>query len=173
MRRRLVILSLAAIAAVPALAQFQIMQVPQPAPVPVTQTAPATPQIQMVTPSETPRFDPALTPETARAEITRLQKRIRDLRGQMAVTLADLQVLRTQLDEMTRAGGSLVRAVCASPELSRNTAGAEENCYASGYTCGSVEGTCFRQCTTTAQCAPGFVCDTSASRCVVPSSGDK
>ena len=173
MRRRLVILTLVALAAVPALAQIQILQVPEPAPAPVVQPAPSAPQIQMVTPSETPTFDPASTPETARAAIKKLQDRIRELRAQMAVTLGDLQALRTQLDETTRLGGSLVRAVCASPALSRNTAGAEENCYATGYTCGAVEGTCFRQCTSTSQCAPGFACDIAAARCVVPSSGDE
>jgi len=137
MRRRWIVLILAAIAAVPALAQIQIMQMPQSPPEPVVAPAPAAPQIQMVAPSETPTFDPASTPETARAE-------------------------------MTRAGGSLVRAMCVSPTLSRNTAGAEENCAASGYTCASVEGTCHRQCTSTDQCAAGFVCDIGERRCVVP-----
>jgi len=168
MRQRWIVLILAAIAAVPALAQIQIMQMPQSPPEPVVAPAPAAPQIQMVAPSEMPTFDPASTPETARAEMTRLQNRIRDLRGQLAVTLGDLQALRTQLDEMTRAGGSLVRAMCVSPTLSRNTAGAEENCAASGYTCASVEGTCHRQCTSTDQCAAGFVCDIGERRCVVP-----
>ena len=173
MRRRLVILTLAALAAVPALAQFQVVLPPPPAPEPVVQQAPAAPQIQMAIPSETPTFDPASTPDTARAAIKRLQDRIRELRGQMAVTLGDLQVLRTQLDETTRAGGSLVRAVCSSPALSRNTAGAEENCYASGYTCGAVEGTCFRQCTSSSQCAPGFSCDIGAAHCILPPTGEE
>ena len=166
MRRIHLILTLAALAAVPALAQMQVF-IPKPAP---AQTAP--PQIQM-SPQQAPTFDPALTPETARAAIAKLQARNKELRGQMAVTLGDLQAVRTQLDEMTRAGGMLVHAQCASPELSRRTdGGGEENCSASGYACSAVEGTCFRQCSTTTQCAGGFVCDTSASRCVVPTSGD-
>ena len=174
MRRRYVLLTLAALAAVPALAQIQMIRVQPPAETPATVAAPAQamPELQVAPPAEALTFDPALTPETARAAISRLQARIRELRGQMGVTLGELQGLRSQLDEMTRAGGSLVRASCASPALSRNSAGAEENCHATGYVCGAVEGLCFRQCTSTSQCAPGFACDIGAARCVLPSSGD-
>jgi len=91
----------------------------------------------------------------------------------MGVTLGDLQALRAQLDEMTRAGGSLVRAQCVSDTLSRRTdGGGEENCAASGYMCSAVEGTCHRQCTSSSQCSAGFVCDIGAAHCVVPSTGD-
>ena len=117
--------------------------------------------------------EPWMTPETAKAAIEKLQARNRELKGQMSLTLADLQAVRTQLDEITRAGGSLVRAQCASPALSRRTdGGGEENCHASGYVCGEVEGTCKRQCSTSNDCAPGFACDTGAARCVVPPTGD-
>jgi hypothetical protein len=105
--------------------------------------------------------------------IAKLQARNRELKKQMGLTLGDLQALRTQLDEMTRAGGSLVRAQCVSASLSRRTDGAgEENCAASGYTCGPVEGTCRRSCTSSDQCAGGFVCDIGAARCVVPTTSD-
>jgi len=61
----------------------------------------------------------------------------------MGVTLGDLPRVRTQLDEITRAGGSLVRAQCVSPTLSRRTdGGGEVDCSTSGYVCGSVEGIC-------------------------------
>ena len=164
MRRGLIVLSLAAMAAVPVLAQIQPIQIQRPAPVaiqPVQQSPDAN------------SIEAWMTPETAKAAIERLQARNRELKGKMAVTLADLQAVRTQLDEMTRAGGSLVRAQCASPALSRRTdGGGEENCHASGYVCGEVEGTCLRQCTTSNQCAPGFVCDTGAARCIVPPTGD-
>jgi len=163
MRRGLIILSLAAAAAVPVLAQIAPIRIQRPAPVIVQPVQPASPV----------SVEPWMTPETAKAAIEKLQSRNRELRGQMAVTLSDLQAVRTQLDEMTRAGGSLVRAQCVSPTLSRRTdGGGEENCAASGYACGEVEGTCLRQCNTTTQCAGGFVCDTSVSRCVVPPSGD-
>ena len=165
MRRGLLILSLAVAAAVPVLAQIQPVTIKRPAPVMI--------QPIQQPPSDTASIEPWMTPETAKAAIEKLQAKNRDLRGKMEVTLADLQAVRTQLDEMTRAGGSLVRAQCASPALSRRTdGGGEENCHASGYVCGDVEGTCLRQCTTSNQCAPGFVCDVGAARCVVPTTGD-
>ena len=84
-----------------------------------------------------------------------------------------LQQARSTIDEMTSRGGSLVRAQCVSDSLSRRTdGGGEENCAASGYTCSAVEGTCHRQCTTSNDCAGGFVCDTGAARCVVPVTSD-
>ena len=165
MRRSLFILSLAAIATVPVLAQIQPVTIQRPVPVTI--------QPIQQTPANPSSIEPWMTPETAKAAIEKLQARNRELRGRMDVTLADLQAVRAQLDEMTRAGGSLVRAQCVSPALSRRTdGGGEENCHASGYVCAEVEGTCHRQCTTTNQCAPGFVCDTGASRCVVPPTGD-
>ena len=119
-------------------------------------------------------FDPALDPERARAVIAKLRAEKRALREQMTMTLGDLQQARSAIDEMTSRGGSLVRAQCASDTLSRRTdGGGEENCAASGYTCGAVEGTCHRQCSTSNQCAGGFVCDTGAARCVVPVTSDE
>ena len=113
-------------------------------------------------------FDPALDPKGTRAD-RQVRSEKRALREQMTVTLGELQNARTVIDEMTRAGGTLVRAQCVSDSLSRRTdGGGEENCSASGYTCSPVEGTCLRQCTTSNQCAGGFVCDISAARCVVP-----
>lgn len=112
--------------------------------------------------------DPAQDPERARALINKLQKDKRAMRDKMQQTLAELQNARTTIDEMTRLGGSLVRAQCVSDTLSRTTSGVEENCAASGYNCAGPEGTCYRSCTVTSQCAGGFVCDTGASRCVTP-----
>ncbi len=118
-------------------------------------------------------FDPALDPERARAVIAKLKAEKRALREQMTLTLGDLQQARSSIDEMTSRGGSLVRAQCASDSLSRRTdGGGEENCSASGYTCSAVEGICHRQCSTSSQCAGGFVCDTGAARCVVPVTSD-
>ena len=119
-------------------------------------------------------FDPALDPERARAVIAKLKAEKRALREQMTLTLGDLQQARTVIDEMTSAGGSLVRAQCVSDSLSRRTdGGGEENCAASGYMCSKVEGSCHRQCTSTMQCAGGFVCDIAAARCVVPVTSDE
>ena len=161
MRRSLVVLSLAVVAAVPVLAQISPVQIRRPVQVAPVTTVQQSPNAGVI--------EPWMTPETAKAAIEKLQSRNRELKGQMSVTLADLQAVRTQLDEITRAGGSLVRAQCASPALSRRTdGGGEENCHASGYVCGEVEGTCKRQCSTSNDCAPGFACDTGVARCVVP-----
>src|SRR5687767_2239951 len=143
MTRKWLLGLLALILVTPALAQ--VMTVPRlPQPV-VVQPIP----VQPVTPADQSTFDPALTPETARAAISALKARNRELRQQMTLTLGDLQSVRTRLDEITRAGGSQVLAQCVSPALSRRTdGGGEENCYASGYVCGAVEGTCMRQCST-------------------------
>ena len=163
MRVRLIALMVLALA-IPASAQVMQVQPVQPRPMVVTPVV-VTPQSQ---PSDL-SFDPALDPDKARALIAKLRAEKRAMRDQMTMTLGDLQQARTVIDDMTRAGGTLVRAQCVSDSLSRRTdGGGEENCSASGYTCSAVEGTCFRQCTTSNQCAGGFVCDTGAARCVVP-----
>ena len=157
-------LAIAAALAVPAIGQIRMQTIPRAvtAPPPTAQTQPGA-----------ANFDPAMTPETARAAIDKLRAKNLELKKQMQMTLGDLQALRTQLDEMTRSGGSLVRAQCVSASLSRRTdGGGEENCAASGYTCGPVEGTCRRSCTSSDQCAGGFVCDIGAARCVVPTTSD-
>lgn len=156
----IIVLALAALA-VPVFAQISPMKIVRPVtPPPVAQVQPQGSELT---------FDPALDPDRARALIAKLQAKNRDLRNQMGVTLGDLQAVRAQLDEMTKAGGSLVRAQCVSDTLSRRTDGTgEENCAASGYTCSAVEGTCHRQCTSTSQCSAGFVCDIPAAHCVVP-----
>ena len=168
MRKPLLVLAALAALAVPAIAQIAPVRIIRPVePPPQVQAIQITPQDQQLT------FDVTNDPERAKALIAKLRAKNRELRGQMALTLGDLQSLRTQLDEITRAGGSMVRAQCVSASLSRRTdGGGEENCAASGYMCASVEGTCHRQCTTSNMCAPGFLCDTSVSRCVPPPRGD-
>ena len=171
-RIRLLALMVLALA-IPAAAQVMQVQPVQVQPVQPRQVVvPVIAVPQQSQPSEL-SFDPALDPERARALIAKLRTEKRALREQMALTLGDLQQARTAIDEMTRAGGSLVRAQCVSDTLSRRTdGGGEENCAASGYTCAAVEGTCRRQCTSSLQCAGGFVCDIGAARCVVPVTSD-
>lgn len=165
MNRKHLIAIVAALAiAVPAIAQIVPGTIIQP----VQPTFRISP-IQLEMPSYKPlTVDPAIDPERARALIAKLQKDKRAMRDKLQQTLVELQNARATLDEMTRVGGSLVRAQCASSTLSRTTSGIEENCAASGYTCAAIEGTCHRSCTVTTQCAAGFVCDTAASRCVAP-----
>lgn len=119
-----------------------------------------------VSPNTAARVDPASDPVLARAEIDRLQRRNTQLRNQFQATLTDLQNARKTLDEMTRPGGSLVTAQCASYTESRTTAGAYEDCSSSGYRCEPVSGMCRRECQRSDECAPGFLCDTGIERCV-------
>ena len=152
--------------AFPAAAQMMQVQRPQVA-APVIMVAPQASSNQL-------SIDPANDPDRARALIAKLRSEKRALRDQMAVTLSDLQAARSALDEITRPGGSAVMAQCVSADLSRRTdGGGEENCAASGYHCAPVEGTCRRQCTSSDQCAGGFVCDIGAARCVVPVPSDE
>ncbi len=156
--------------AIPASAQIMQIQNVQPRPMVIVPVMPA-PSVQSQTGELS--FDPALDPDKARALIAKLRAQKRELRDQMALTLGDLQAARTALDEITRPGGSGVMAQCVSADLSRRTdGGGEENCAASGYHCSPVEGTCRRQCTSSTQCAGGFVCDIGAARCVVPPTSD-
>lgn len=164
MKKHLIAIGIALALAVPAIAQIMPGQIIRP-------IAPAIniDQIQQVQPTYKPIVvDPASDPDRARALITKLQKDKRAMREKMQQTMVELQNARATIDEMTRVGGSLVRAQCVSSSLSRTTSGVEENCAASGYACAGSEGTCHRSCSSTSQCASGFVCDTGAGRCVVP-----
>ncbi|MFC5571328.1 hypothetical protein ACFPN1_14785 [Lysobacter yangpyeongensis] len=67
--------------------------------------------------------------------------------------------LQSQLAEWTRKGGSLVHAYCETPTLSVNSAGARNDCAASGYGCEPVSGLCRTSVRSSDQCAPGFLMD--------------
>lgn len=66
--------------------------------------------------------------------------------------------LKQRLENFTSLGGSEVHAYCPSETTSRNTAGAEANCAAGGYTCEPVTGLCRESCETSAACATTFKC---------------
>jgi regulator of replication initiation timing len=79
---------------------------------------------------------------------------------------ADLQ---KKLKDVTVPGGSAVKAYCESPTVSRNTAGAINNCASSGYMCEPVSGLCRTSCSKTdGQCASGYVCDPPFSGHCIP-----
>jgi hypothetical protein len=67
--------------------------------------------------------------------------------------------LQSQLAEWTRKGGSLVHAYCETPTLSANSAGARNDCAASGYGCEPVSGMCRTMARSSDDCAPGFLMD--------------
>ncbi len=65
--------------------------------------------------------------------------------------------LQAQLAEWTRKGGSLVHAYCETPTMSATSAGARNDCAASGYTCEPVSGLCRTMVRSSDECAPGFL----------------
>jgi hypothetical protein len=138
----------------PALAQVVNIP-PAPLPKPELPGPPRMPQKSI------PTVDAAEDPERARKLIAELRAKNRELDVKLQQSLS-------QLDEITKRGGSLVRAYCRDDRLSVNSAGASENCAASGYACAPVEGLCYRRCNVTIQCASGFVCDTGRQACVKP-----
>ena len=118
------------------------------------------PQINQVQPQDDSVSTAIVSdPEQAKQTILRLQREKRELSAKLTEALATI-------DQYTTRGGNLVRAYCESDELSRNTAGATENCAESGYRCSPVEGTCRRACNVTTDCAGYYVCDTARHVCV-------
>ena len=96
-------------------------------------------------------------PAKARETIARLYREKRELNARLTEAMATIQ-------QYSDRKGTLVKAYCESRELSRNTAGATENCADSGYVCGEVEGTCKRSCNVSSECATNFTCD--VGRCI-------
>jgi len=92
-----------------------------------------------------------------------LRTKVLEMRSELAAANAEVSGLKTKLKEMTQPGGSLVHAYCASPNVSRNTAGAELHCGARF--CEPVSGLCRDRCTRTTDCAMGYVCDVDLNQC--------
>ena len=98
------------------------------------------------------------------AQINTARDQIMTMRNQSATLQQQNADLRRQIAEMTSHGGSLVRAYCALPSVSRNTAGGHTAC--GRYLCEPVSGLCRDRCTTTDDCARGYVCNETT--CVNP-----
>lgn len=82
-------------------------------------------------------------------------------------------VLKQRIEAMTSLGGSEVRAYCAAPNVSKNTAGAENNCAESGYSCDDVSGMCNTRCNSAKECAGGiYNCNSNACTTAPPPSDD-
>ena len=150
MRLRLVAL-IAALIVTPALAQVMRVQ-------PVQRPVVVTPQIAPIQ-QDSGLTEKIMTIEEAQAQIAKLRDEKRELDGRLTEALATI-------DQYTQKGGRLVHAYCESETLSRNTAGASEDCAASGYRCADVEGTCRKSCNVTSECAGYHVCDTARHVCV-------
>ena len=92
-----------------------------------------------------------------RADVERLREKSRQLEADNAALVAQVRAYREK-------GGSLVHAYCPAATTSRTTAGAEQDCAASGYSCEPVSGLCRTSCSVGFDCASGYTCDTGRCR---------
>jgi hypothetical protein len=74
--------------------------------------------------------------------------------------------LRAQLDSYTSRTGTRVTAYCETPTLSRNTAGASNDCSRNGFGCEPVSGLCRTQAHSSDECAAGYVYCSLHDNCV-------
>ena len=111
-------------------------------------------------------LEPWMTPETAKAAIEKLRAERSELKASLADTNTRLADAIAKIEAMTKPGGTLVKAYCASATVSRNTAGAEEDCSAGGYRCDQVTGLCHRSATHSGMCSINFNYDANTNQCV-------
>ncbi|NUS39334.1 MAG: hypothetical protein HOQ02_09975 [Lysobacter sp.] len=76
--------------------------------------------------------------------------------------------LKSQLDAYASRTGSHVTAYCETPTLSRNTAGASNDCSHNGFGCEPVSGLCRTAAHSSDECAPGYVYCATRNDCVDP-----
>ena len=117
----------------------------------VAQNVPAAPTMQGARPAVAPQLTHALDIDY-QAQYRKEVEKNRQLRGEN-------DGLRNQLAEYTRRGGSLVHAYCETETVSRNTAGARNDCAPTGYKCEPVGGLCRTSANDSNQCADGFLLD--------------
>lgn len=84
---------------------------------------------------------------------------------------AQVATLSQRIQEMTHPGGSLVRAYCETPTLSRNTAGASNDCAKNGFGCEPVSGLCRTSVRSSDECAPGYIYCATNGACVRDANG--
>jgi len=167
MSRPLIVLCAALLAS--AVAGAQVQAPAQPIQIqqrPATQVAPAPQRATQVAPvAKTSDAGTAIeTLESVKAANKQLRENNKLLKAENAA-------LKDKIAAMTSRGGSLVRAYCPTNTTSRNTAGAEADCSASGYTCEDVSGLCRTTCQSTDMCAGGYTCDVGAGRCIYTAGG--
>lgn len=147
---------LAVLIVTPALAQMNVQRIKPIVIQPIVATPPSVDTV----------VEPWMTPESAKKAIEQLRAERSELKTSLSETNTRLAEAIARIDEMTKPTGSLVRAYCASPTLSRNTAGAEEDCAAGGYGCDQVSGLCHRTATNSLMCSSGFNWDARTNQCV-------
>jgi hypothetical protein len=151
---------------------------------PATTPAPATSPATTTAPVQAPTADPnrvqAVRPDSlqqgnvAADQINRaglLEAEVKRLREANKKLKADVASLTEQLNNYRVKGGSLVHAYCPTRTLSRTTAGDEQDCATSGYTCEGVSGQCRTTCQIGDHCATGYTCDTGKRQCIYTAGG--
>jgi hypothetical protein len=119
-----------------------------------------TPQVMQVRPS-------AIASAAQIDRVPMLEKQVASLREENERLKRENAALKADIDSYRMLGGSQVHAFCEG-SVSKNTAGASNDCSNAGYTCESVSGLCHTSCQTSDMCSGGFVCDTGIQQCVRP-----
>lgn len=127
-------------------------------PAPATQATQVQPVAAPTQATQAEPIGPVQTPEALAAANKQLRENNRLLRNENAA-------LKEKIANMTTPGGSQVRAYCPTETISRNTAGAEASCAASGYKCEDVSGLCHKTCSSSDQCSVGHSCNPCNSKC--------
>jgi cell division protein FtsB len=161
MSRALVVLCATLLAT--AIAGAQTVQSVHPIKLQPVQPAPAASDAIVASPAQDP-MQPVETIDSLKAANKQLRENNKLLRAENAS-------LKDKLAAITTRGGSQVRAYCPTGTTSRNTAGAEADCAASGYTCEDVSGLCRTTCQSSDMCAGGYTCDVGAGRCIYTAGG--
>lgn len=95
---------------------------------------------EKVSPSDPSLAIPVDDPEALKARIRQLREQNQAPVEERDALAGERDALAVEIAEITAPGGSLVTAYCASREISRNTAVAEEDCSTIGYVCAPVSG---------------------------------
>jgi uncharacterized coiled-coil protein SlyX len=151
------------------MAQALSPAVPQTKQTPPKQIAPKQPAIQArSTVPTTEQENKQLKERVAKqdTEIRTLNARLERYTKLSKSQAEQINKLTKQIGDMTKKGGSLVRAYCESDTVSWNTAGATSNCGSNGYQCEPVSGLCKTVCSKTTDCAPRYVCDPGPRKCI-------
>ena len=113
-----------------------------------------------------------IRPMVAPAANVQVQPDYRDLyekaRANNQKLRAENADLKAQLAAWTSKGGSLVHAYCESDTLSRTTAGASNDCAATGYKCEPTSGLCRTTANSSADCAGSRIYCATTKQCVAP-----
>lgn len=133
----------------------------------IASTAFAQQAVQRIRPSTpTPVVAPAADPAASATLVKDYESMYRKEAEKNRQLKAEVQTLTDRIAELTRHGGSLVQAYCETPSMSRNTAGASNDCAAAGFGCEPVSGLCRTTARSSDQCAAGFVYCSKYANCV-------